>query len=149
MIGAYQDRKAHAIGLYNDLVDERLSQSTKAVKIDELKEEKEALTKELQKAKSLVDETKQWFSNRPGEGIVRVEDGKNDQDDAVSYVPRRSRHEYPQSTGTVDNTLKHPEYDDETSSSSAGEATPTSSNGSVRLSNRSWDAYMGFSEDDS
>lgn len=44
--------------MYNELVEERFSQFTKAVKINELKEEKEALTKELREAKTVIDGTK-------------------------------------------------------------------------------------------
>lgn len=47
MTEAFEDRKAHAIGLRNDVVKERLPQSTKDVKINELEEEKESLTKQL------------------------------------------------------------------------------------------------------
>lgn len=45
MTEAYEDRKAYAIKLYNELVEERLSQHTKAFKV-------ETLAKELQEAKN-------------------------------------------------------------------------------------------------
>ena len=135
MTEIYEDRNAYAIGLHNDSVEARVFQVTKAVEMCKLKEEKEALTKELQEAKTIIDNMKQWLSQRPDEGVVSVRDGKSDQDDVVSYVPRR---EYPRSTGTVDNTLqKHPEDDNNTSSSWGGEATPTSS--SVRFGEQCWE----------
>ena len=51
MTEAYEDCKTYVIGLHNELVEERLSQFTKAVKINELKEGKETLFKEVRDAK--------------------------------------------------------------------------------------------------
>ncbi|KAL9070741.1 MAG: hypothetical protein Q9161_004675 [Pseudevernia consocians] len=63
--------------LHNELVEERLSQFTKAVKINELKEGKEALFKEVRDANAILERTKlnplpQWFSNCLDEGIVKA-----------------------------------------------------------------------------
>lgn len=138
MTEAYEDRKADATSLHNDLVEQRLSSIKEGLKINELMEEKEVPIKDLQEAKTIIDRTKQWSSDRPDEDVVREEDGQKDQDDVVSYVRPRLR-----SMEAADKTLpKRPEDDNDWSSRSVGEVTPTSSNGSVRFTNRSWDAYM-------
>lgn len=78
--------------MYNELVEERLSQFTRAVKINELKEEKEALTKELREAKTVIDGPKPdpplpWFFERPDEGVVKAKEQKNDSSASSTYVP--------------------------------------------------------------
>ena len=125
------------IGLHKDFVEQRLFSIKEVLKTNELMEEKEILIKDLQNAKTIIDRTKQWSSDRLDEDRVR-EGGKKDQDDVVSYVRPRLR-----LMEAADMTLpKRPEDDNDWSSPSVGEVTPNSSNGSVRFTNQSWDAYM-------
>ncbi|CAD6579855.1 MAG: hypothetical protein ASARMPREDX12_009388 [Alectoria sarmentosa] len=138
MTEAYEDRKADAVGLHKDLVEQRLSSIKEVLKINELMEEKEVLIKDLEDAKTTIHRTKQWSSDRLDEDVVREEGGKKDQDDVVSCVRPHLR-----SMEAADKALpKRPEDDNGWSSRSVGEVTPTSSNGSVRFTNQSWDAYM-------
>ncbi|CAF9923290.1 MAG: hypothetical protein ALECFALPRED_002350 [Alectoria fallacina] len=140
MTEAYEDREARysgTVGLHKDFVEQRLFSIKEVLKTNELMEEKEILIKDLQNAKTIIDRTKQWSSDRLDEDRVR-EGGKKDQDDVVSYVRPRLR-----LMEAADMTLpKRPEDDNDWSSPSVGEVTPNSSNGSVRFTNQSWDAYM-------
>ncbi len=144
MTEAYEDRKAHATSLYNELVEERQSQFTQTIKINELKQEKEALTKELQDANAIVDQTKvaplpQRFSTRSDEKVVKAKEREKHPSTSPSYVPPIGRKV--QSAWTVATTwLKDPEYDND-GFSSVGEVTPASSNDPVQFTNTSLDAY--------
>ena len=79
MTEAYEDRKTHATSLHNELVEERLSQLTNALKINGLKQEKGTLIKELQDAKAIIDQKKldpvpQRSSTRSDEEAVKAKE---------------------------------------------------------------------------
>lgn len=145
MTVAHEDRKAHAMDLHNDLVKERLSQITKAVKIDEPRDGKEALSKELRETRIISDGTEpfplpQWFSDHSGEDVVKVKEQKNDPYASSLNVPSRPRTvQYARSVAIA--SPKTPKDENDWSSSCVGEATPSSSNGSVQLTNKSWNYW--------
>ncbi len=141
---AYEEGKTHATSLYNEFVEQQQSQFTNAVKINELREEKEALIKELQDAKAFVDQTKvdplpQRFSTRSGEEVVKAKEQEKHPLGPSSYVPRFLRKA--QSSRTVDTTWPKDPEDDNDGFSSVGEVTPASSNDPVQFTNTSLDAF--------
>lgn len=123
--------------MYNELVEERLSQLTKAFKINKLEEDKETLTKELRKWGPLP----QRLNKRTEKGVVKAKEQKNNPSASSSSAPRDLKDIL--SPETVNNLWPKDLGDENDSSApSLGDVTPTSSNGSMQPANKSWDAYM-------
>ena len=144
MTEAYENRKTHAIRLSNELVEERQSQFTRGVKINELKEGQKALTKELQDVKATIEQTKvdplpQRLSTRSDREVVKAKEQKKHSSTPSSYVPPFMRKA--QSARTVNTTWPKDPEDDNDGVSSVGEVTPTSSKDPVQFTNMSLDDF--------
>lgn len=121
--------------MYNELVDERLYDLTKAIKKHELSEDKEASNKQLREAKSTIERAKldqpsRRFRHCSHEGTVTANEQKDDLSTSPSHVPRGLRHILPPET--VDNLWPKDLQDEKDgSATSFGDLTPASSNGSM------------------
>lgn len=121
--------------MHKELVEERLSQLAKAIKIDELKKDKEALTKELREAKTITDGAKpdlppQRLKNHSEEGVVKAKEQKNDPSASSSYVPWVLKKILLPETED-DSWPKELGDENDGSASSIGDVTPTSSDNSM------------------
>lgn len=125
--------------MYNELVEERLSQLTKAFKISKLEEDKETLTQELKEGKEALTKEipkrakqyppLQWSNETSINCGVKAKEQKNDPSASSPSVPRGLKHIL--SPETVDDLWpKHLEVADDWSAPSLGDVTPTSSKGS-------------------